>query len=889
MPSDVSIRLGATGEKEFRDALKGAESQIKALQSEMKSVVSSFSGVEDAEERTIAQTQILGRTMEANRQKISVLTEQLNRQKETLEQLGKAQDEAIESGDPVSITRATNAYNKQATEVNRLTKQLNDATADMNRMEKEMRDIESGADRAGNALDDLGSEAKSAGSDLKSAFAAGAVGGAVSALVSNIGGLIDSTMEMQVGLSRIEQNAKNAGVGMDVATEAFSRFNAISGQTDSSVEALSNLLSAGLKEGNLIQAVEALSGAVTKFPDTLNIESLADSLQETLATGAATGQFGELLDRLGIGAENFSAGLSACTSEAEKQNYALETLANAGLNDIYNEYVKGNQGITGYRNATAKLQMALASIADTIMPVVVPAISALASGLSALQPVIEFLISNFPAIAAGIGAVAAAVGLINLPSVIAMLGTLVASITGVGTTIAGVVAAIGGPVTIVVAAIAGITAVIVTLWNTNEGFRQAVMGIWQNIQQIFQGAWQFIQSVWSAALPFFQAIWNGIQAVFSVAASVLGGFFSAAWSAVSAVWGAAVSFFQGVWNGIETIFSVVEAVLTGDFQAARTGIESIWSGVASFFSGIWNQIKGVFADAGSYFLSIGKNIVNGIKNGIANAWNQLVSWLKSKLSGLVDAAMGALGIASPSREFAAKVGVQIPAGIGEGIKSGMSNLLKTVTNMTDSVVKAGSAKVGVQVSSESGIGNIDYEKVVESLSEQDPILTDYLTVLLDRLNSLIRDFFSRFKDSGVYLMKGVAQGVREGRSQVINAIEDALWAAVEAAREEMDINSPSGLTASLVGVPMGQGVAKGFVDSLTRSRKAVERAMTAPVERVSKNDLYNSAAGMVNGMAAVGASTGATQPIIIQVNLSNKQIAEVLYDPLKQVGKQRGY
>ena len=286
-------------------------------------------------------------------------------------------------------------------------------------------------------------------------------------------------------------------------------------------------------------------------------------------------------------------------------------------------------------------------------------------------------------------------------------------------------------------------------------------------------------------------------------------------------------------------------------------------------------------------MSIGKNIVNGIKNGIANAWNQLVSWLKNKLSGLVDAAMSALGIASPSKVFAAKVGVQIPAGIGEGIKSGMSNLLKTVTSMTDSVVKAGSANVGVQVSSESGIGNIDYEKIVESLSEQDPILTDYLTVLLDRLNSLIRDFFSRFKDSGVNLMKGVAQGVREGRSQVINAVEDALWAAVEAAREVMDINSPSGITASLVGVPMGQGVAKGFVDSLTRSRKAVEQAMTAPVERISKNDLYNSAAGVVNGMAA--AAVSATQTIIIPVNLNGKQIAEIVYDPLKQVARQRGY
>ena len=82
------------------------------------------------------------------------------------------------------------------------------------------------------------------------------------------------------------------------ANEALLSFNAISGETDSSIEAISNLLQAGFNDNNLAQAVDALSGAVVKFPDTLKIESLADSLQETIATSAATGQFGELLERL---------------------------------------------------------------------------------------------------------------------------------------------------------------------------------------------------------------------------------------------------------------------------------------------------------------------------------------------------------------------------------------------------------------------------------------------------------------------------------------------------------------------------------------------------------------------------------------------------------------
>ena len=61
---------------------------------------------------------------------------------------------------------------------------------------------------------------------------------------------------------------------------------AITGDTNEVVEALSNVLAAGF--GDAETAADALTcwqGAVVKFPETIKIESLADSLQETIATG----------------------------------------------------------------------------------------------------------------------------------------------------------------------------------------------------------------------------------------------------------------------------------------------------------------------------------------------------------------------------------------------------------------------------------------------------------------------------------------------------------------------------------------------------------------------------------------------------------------------------
>ena len=58
----------------------------------------------------------------------------------------------------------------------------------------------------------------------------------------------------------------------------------------------------------------------------------------------------------------------------------------------------------------------------------------------------------------------------------------------------------------------------------------------------------------------------------------------------------------------------------------------------SFFSGIAGNIINTFTSLPSKFLSIGGDIVNGLKNGIANAWNSFIGWLNDKVGGIVNGA-----------------------------------------------------------------------------------------------------------------------------------------------------------------------------------------------------------------------------------------------------------
>ena len=190
----------------------------------------------------------------------------------------------------------------------------------------------------------------------------------ISAAISGINDLLDSTKEYRKEMSLLTQNAADAGVSMQVTNQAMRNLNAITGETDSNLEAVSNLLASGFKDNGLLDAVDTLSGAVIKFPDTMKIENLAESLQETIATGEATGQLSELLGRLGINAEDYNKRLARMT-ETQRGNYTISLLQKQGLADVNEEYRKNNENLIDAANAEYDFNQAMAELAEVLDPI----------------------------------------------------------------------------------------------------------------------------------------------------------------------------------------------------------------------------------------------------------------------------------------------------------------------------------------------------------------------------------------------------------------------------------------------------------------------------------------------------------------------------------------
>lgn len=132
-----------------------------------------------------------------------------------------------------------------------------------------------------------------------------------------------------------------------------------------------------------------------------------------------------------------------------------------------------------------------------------------------------------------------------------------------------------------------------------------------------------------------------------------------------------------VWSFLSNTISNA-ASFVGSFanQAIQAG--------RNFFNGIVNKVR----EIPGQMISIGSDIVNGIKSGISGAWGALTGWLGNMAKGLIDGVKGALGIGSPSRLFADRIGKWIPAGITLGVEKAMPKAKAFMGRMSTELIEA---------------------------------------------------------------------------------------------------------------------------------------------------------------------------------------------------------
>lgn len=490
MATDVSIKLGVTGESDLTSALKGVESRIKNLNSEMKAAVSSMSGLESAEQQAAKKSDILTRSIDATKDKIGILSQQYDKAKAKLDELGAELESARQQfgENSAEALRAEAAYNKQAVTVNNLGTKINNATADMNKMETELQDLANKADTAGDDmdrmgddadhagddldrmgddadharrdldnlgdkaddarrdLDNLGDEADRAGDSLLEAFSAGAVSGAVQSLMGSISGLVDEMGEYQKIMASLEVSSQKAGYTTEETSDSYRRLYQVLADDQTAATTTANLQALGLAQEELTTLVDACIGAWATYGDSIQIDGLAESINELINASTVTGTFADVLNWAGgVLEDDFNEQLAACKTKSERVKLVLDELTRQGLPKAAQQWRDNSKALVQSNDATANMTAALSRVAETVAPVTSSLKNFAADAINAFMDLADNGEKLIPVIAG----VATAIGTLAAISAGAKIMELVTAFT-----------AMLNPITLVVAAGAGLAAVI---------------------------------------------------------------------------------------------------------------------------------------------------------------------------------------------------------------------------------------------------------------------------------------------------------------------------------------------------------------------------------------------------------------------------------------------
>lgn len=535
------------------------------------------------------------------------------------------------------------------------------------------------------------------------------IGVGLAAVTTALAANVETSREWNSDMTKLKTNAETSGNNFDFMKSKMQDLVAITGESDSSIEALSNLMAVGFSDEQMTPAINALSGAVEKFPDTLKIESLSDSLQETLATGAATGQFSELIGRMGDSVDDFNAGLQNCTSEAERQQYALDWLANSGLSEINDEYQSANKSTLDYERASFELQDALASLGTAFTPVMAGAKGMAADFLTKSLPAVQKLSGGFTKLFDGVSSLLDAYDSGGLDGLTEQIPIVISGLfSSASETLA------KNAPTLITAATTVLTSIIQSLAQSAPSLINSILpsllnGFFGLINALVSTIPTLVPELVQGAITLFLGLIDGLNDVIGQLMPMLPSLIKQITDTLienlPAIIEGGFQLLTGLITGltkctpdlIDAIIALIPVItdsLTENLPAlVKAGMELIVAlakGLPTAIPAIIDALPDIISAIIDGFkdvdwLDLGANILKGILNGLVSAVSGIWSVVEDVGSAIIDGFCDFFDIHSPSRVMAKKVGQYLPSGIAVGMEDTADEPVDEAQAIVDSV------------------------------------------------------------------------------------------------------------------------------------------------------------------------------------------------------------
>lgn len=358
----ITTRIALDGEKAFKDQMARVNRELRNLKSEMTLVDATFKGQANTTEALTAKHKVLQGSVEQQRERVRALTQ--------------------------AVEDATQAYGDNDKRTDGYRQSLNRAKAELADLNRELQDNEryldeasKSADGCAESIDEYGKAVRDADSNkdplgnlmagfgnLKGMLAGGAVVGGIKAVGDAIMSVVEDTAEYRKIMGTLEISSERAGYSAQQTADIYRTLQGVLGDTQTAATTTANLQAIGLAQEDLVTVTNAAIGAWATYGDSIPIDGLSESINETIQAGKVTGTFADVLNWAGTSEDDFNAKLEAANGTTERANIVLQELKSQGLDQAGKAWQDANEDVVALNEATERWDGAMAQLGETLTP-----------------------------------------------------------------------------------------------------------------------------------------------------------------------------------------------------------------------------------------------------------------------------------------------------------------------------------------------------------------------------------------------------------------------------------------------------------------------------------------------------------------------------------------
>lgn len=434
-----------------------------------------------------------------------------------------------------------------------------------------------------------------------------------------------------------------------------------------------------------------------------------------------------------------------------------------------------------------------------------------------------------------------------------------------------------------------------TLWKTNEQFRNNMTATFKEITASFSAFFSGISERFGALGISLESIVNVIKSVWLGFCNLLAPIFESAFSQVSTV-------INTVLNVILGIVDVFIGVFTGNWSQA-------WNGVKEIFSSIWEGIKASFSNVGSLLGGVANSILSWFGTSLSGIWSSITGFFTSMGSSIVNVVSSfAINVVNKGKEMAVNFVnavvtffTNLPYKIGYFLDYAITTVAMWTVNMINKAREMGTNFINAvitffrnlptnvmnfltsayntvkqwdinMVNSARQVGINFVNNVVNFIKNLPSNISKWFNNTINSAINFVRGLGAKGREAGMSLLnnvvntaksipskmlnigsnivEGVWKGIVSAKNKFVSNVKGFFKGIVNSAKSALGIHSPSTVFADEVGAYLPPGVTNGFKSAMPTMLRNMQGMLNKGVNNLSINDIAVNMVGSIGDFSS---------------------------------------